>query len=59
MPAPSPRRPLARQLEDQPSYGRDPGTVDSPDPSAALIARAESGLERFMESLIDRDDAAR
>ncbi|WP_327416990.1 hypothetical protein [Streptomyces sp. NBC_01233] len=45
---PPPRRPLARQLQDQPEYA--PWDA-SPDPSPGLRARAESGLERFLRSV--------
>ncbi|MEU9030652.1 hypothetical protein AB0D46_24620 [Streptomyces sp. NPDC048383] len=41
------RRPLARQLEDQPEYAPW-DAPESPDPSPALRARAESGIERFL-----------
>ncbi|MFF9982839.1 hypothetical protein [Streptomyces erythrochromogenes] len=50
---PLPRR---RQLQDQPAIGQPEyapwgGAFDSPDPSPALRERAESGLEKFFESL--------
>lgn len=41
MPQPLPRRPLARQLDDQPEYAPW-------EPSPKLRDRAETGLERFL-----------
>ncbi|WP_405940809.1 hypothetical protein [Streptomyces sp. NBC_00207] len=48
MPENLPRRPLARQTEDQPEYAPWDDPFCSPDPSPALQARAERGWEKFL-----------
>ncbi|MGW6842254.1 hypothetical protein [Streptomyces sp. NPDC054958] len=51
MTQPLPRRSPARQIEGQPEYAPWADPFGTPDPSPALRERAESGLEKFFESL--------
>ncbi|MFJ3964133.1 hypothetical protein [Streptomyces sp. NPDC090036] len=50
VPHPLPRRTPGGTGQDEPEYAPWNGAFDSPDPSAALQARAEQGMERFLKA---------
>ncbi|MFZ3470317.1 hypothetical protein ACODT3_25330 [Streptomyces sp. 4.24] len=52
---PLPRRPLARQLQDQPEYALWEGAFSSPAPHPSLQVRAERGPGRFFERPTDEE----
>ncbi|MGW6704747.1 hypothetical protein ACWGDE_07630 [Streptomyces sp. NPDC054956] len=61
MTQPLPRRSPARQIEGHPECAPRGGAFEleleaSPDPSPALRERAESGLEKFFDSLAGEQD---